>query len=59
VTYNDFAWRADWIDKLTGSSWLREMIDAGDEAPEIIASWESELDKFAQRVNVLRNQIVV
>lgn len=57
--YKDFEWRTEWIDKLTGSSRLREMIDAGADVPEIVAAWTSELDEFAERVNHLRDQIVV
>lgn len=52
--YPDFAWREDdwdaerpfWIDKLTGSTRLREQIDDGASAREVIASWKRELSRF-------------
>ncbi|GAB2601155.1 exo-beta-N-acetylmuramidase NamZ family protein [Pseudactinotalea suaedae] len=55
--YPEFAWREDawdparpfWIDKLTGSSRLREQIDAGAQADEVIAAWEDELADFDRR----------
>jgi uncharacterized protein YbbC (DUF1343 family) len=50
----DFAWRQDswdakrpfWIDKLSGSPRLREMIDAGKEADEVVAAWREEVRAF-------------
>jgi uncharacterized protein YbbC (DUF1343 family) len=43
----DFAWRPDhWIDDLTGSSAVREAVDAGRSADEIVASWQGELVAF-------------
>lgn len=55
--YPDFAWRQDswdparpfWIDKLTGSPRLREQVDAGASADEIVAAWEEELEEFDHR----------
>ena len=50
-----FAWRNDggavpfWIDKLTGSSRLRTMIDAGAGADEVVGAWRAELDAFDAR----------
>jgi uncharacterized protein YbbC (DUF1343 family) len=52
----DFAWRPDnWIDDLTGSSWVREAVDAGRRVDEIVAGWQGELDGFrALRAKYLR-----
>ncbi|MET4077945.1 DUF1343 domain-containing protein [Janibacter sp. UYMM211] len=55
--YPDFAWRQDswdtarpyWIDKLTGSTRLREMVTAGSSAREVMAAWRSELADFERR----------
>lgn len=52
--YPDFAWREDdwdaerpfWIDKLTGSTRLREQISDGATAREVIGSWKRELRAF-------------
>ena len=52
--YPDFAWREDdwdaerpfWIDKLSGSTRLREQVDAGASTREIEASWNRELSRF-------------
>ncbi|MBO1030664.1 DUF1343 domain-containing protein [Tessaracoccus sp. SD287] len=52
--YPEFAWRNDawdttrpyWIDKLTGSSRLREQIDSGASADAVVAAWRSELAAF-------------
>jgi len=52
--YPDFAWREDsydperpfWIDKLTGSTRLREQIDDGASAREVVAAWKRELAAF-------------
>ncbi|MFG2727924.1 exo-beta-N-acetylmuramidase NamZ domain-containing protein [Streptomyces canus] len=42
-----FGWRADnWIDKLTGSTRVRTMIDAGAGADEVVAGWRAELTAF-------------
>lgn len=61
--YPEFAWRKDawdtarpfWIDKLTGSSRLREMIDAGASAQAVIDAWQGELREF----RVLRNKHLI
>lgn len=55
--YPETAWREDdfdtkrsyWIDKLTGSTRLRTMIDDGASADEVIAAWSSELRAFDRR----------
>ncbi|WP_411151454.1 exo-beta-N-acetylmuramidase NamZ domain-containing protein [Streptomyces sp. A30] len=45
--WSGFAWRADnWIDKLTGSTLVRTMIDAGAGTDEVVAGWEEELAAF-------------
>ncbi|MBL1118635.1 DUF1343 domain-containing protein [Streptomyces sp. 110] len=45
--WSDFAWRPDnAIDKLTGSSRVRTMIDAGAGPEEVVAAWQSELAAF-------------
>ncbi|MEV5612959.1 DUF1343 domain-containing protein [Streptomyces sp. NPDC052225] len=45
--WSGFAWRSDnWIDKLTGSTQVRTMIDAGASADEVVAGWRSELAAF-------------
>ncbi|MFD5258231.1 exo-beta-N-acetylmuramidase NamZ domain-containing protein [Streptomyces bobili] len=44
---NGFGWRADhWIDKLTGSTWVRTAIDEGAGADEVVAGWQEELAAF-------------
>ncbi|MEU3729118.1 DUF1343 domain-containing protein [Streptomyces sp. NPDC033538] len=46
-TWDGFAWRPDnWIDKLTGSTRVRTMIDAGADTDEVVGGWESELAAF-------------
>ncbi|MFM9367886.1 exo-beta-N-acetylmuramidase NamZ domain-containing protein [Streptomyces sp. Da 82-17] len=46
-SWSGFAWRSDhWIDKLTGSTQVRTMIDAGAEAAEVVAAWQGELAEF-------------
>ncbi|MGH3734408.1 MAG: exo-beta-N-acetylmuramidase NamZ family protein [Micromonosporaceae bacterium] len=53
----DFAWRQDawdtrrpyWIDKLTGSTRLREQIDAGADVDEVVGAWAGELADFRAR----------
>lgn len=55
--YPETAWREDdfdeerpfWIDKLTGSTRLRTMIDDGASADEVIAAWSSELRDFERQ----------
>ncbi|MDJ1132910.1 exo-beta-N-acetylmuramidase NamZ family protein [Streptomyces iconiensis] len=51
--YDAFEWRKDadpkrpfWIDKLSGSPRLREMVDAGKDVREITAAWRSEVRDF-------------
>jgi uncharacterized protein YbbC (DUF1343 family) len=45
--WSGFAWRADnWIDKLTGSTRVRTMIDAGAGTDEVVAGWREELTAF-------------
>ncbi|MGP4045649.1 exo-beta-N-acetylmuramidase NamZ family protein [Streptomyces sp. 2A115] len=45
--WSGFTWRSDnWIDKLTGSTRVRTMIDAGATAEEVVAAWQSELAAF-------------
>ncbi|MGW0423662.1 exo-beta-N-acetylmuramidase NamZ family protein [Streptomyces sp. NPDC003015] len=46
-TWSGFAWRPDnWIDKLTGSTRVRTMIDAGADTGEVVAGWRQELSAF-------------
>jgi uncharacterized protein YbbC (DUF1343 family) len=55
--YDDFEWRYDswdtarpyWIDKLTGSTRLREQITAGASADEVVGAWQAELAAFDRR----------
>ncbi|MBC7272673.1 MAG: DUF1343 domain-containing protein [Streptomyces sp.] len=45
--WSGFAWRSDnWIDKLTGSTLVRTMIDAGAGTDEVVAGWQEELAAF-------------
>ncbi|MFI9173334.1 exo-beta-N-acetylmuramidase NamZ family protein [Streptomyces lincolnensis] len=45
--WSGFAWRPDhWIDRLTGSTLVRTMIDAGADADEVVAAWQAELAAF-------------
>ena len=45
--WSGFGWRSDnWIDKLTGSTRVRTMIDAGAAADEVVAAWQEELAAF-------------
>ncbi|PJE99726.1 DUF1343 domain-containing protein [Streptomyces carminius] len=52
--HEGFAWRQDswdaarpfWIDKLSGSPRLREMIDAGEDAGAVVAAWREEVRAF-------------
>ncbi|MFC4495125.1 exo-beta-N-acetylmuramidase NamZ domain-containing protein [Streptomyces ovatisporus] len=52
MKYDEFAWRKDddprpyWIDKLSGSTRLRKMLDAGEETDAVVAAWESEVRDF-------------
>ncbi|KOG43375.1 exo-beta-N-acetylmuramidase NamZ family protein [Streptomyces resistomycificus] len=46
-TWSGFAWRPDnWIDKLTGSTLVRTMIDAGAGPDEVVEGWQEELAAF-------------
>ncbi|MFJ2952200.1 exo-beta-N-acetylmuramidase NamZ domain-containing protein [Streptomyces sp. NPDC087226] len=46
-SWSGFAWRPDeWIDRLTGSTRVRTMIDAGAETDEVVAGWRDELAGF-------------
>ncbi|MEU3276503.1 DUF1343 domain-containing protein [Streptomyces antibioticus] len=45
--WSGFAWRSDrWIDKLTGSAWVRTAIDAGAGVEDVVAGWQEELGAF-------------
>jgi uncharacterized protein YbbC (DUF1343 family) len=52
--YSDFQWRYDswdaarpyWIDKLSGSTRLRDQITAGAPADEVVGAWAEELGTF-------------
>ncbi|WP_405815246.1 DUF1343 domain-containing protein [Streptomyces sp. NBC_01390] len=45
--WSGFGWRSDnWIDKLTGSTLVRTMIDAGAGPDEVVAGWQEELAAF-------------
>ncbi|MEW2115766.1 DUF1343 domain-containing protein [Streptomyces sp. NPDC005474] len=45
--WSGFSWRSDnWIDKLTGSTLVRTMIDAGADTDEVVAGWQEELAAF-------------
>ncbi|MEU3607854.1 DUF1343 domain-containing protein [Streptomyces sp. NPDC035033] len=46
-SWSGFAWRADhWIDKLTGSTRVRTLIDAGADTDEVVGSWTEDLAAF-------------
>ncbi len=46
-SWSGFAWRPDnWIDKLTGSTQVRTMIDAGAGVDEVVGGWLDELNAF-------------
>ncbi|MER7534388.1 DUF1343 domain-containing protein [Streptomyces sp. NPDC097704] len=46
-SWSGFAWRADnWIDKLTGSTLVRTLIDAGAGVDEVVGAWETDLAAF-------------
>jgi len=55
--YPAFAWRRDssdpvrpyWVDKLSGSTRLREMIDAGADVDDVVGAWTDELAAFDRR----------
>ncbi|MFJ8200357.1 exo-beta-N-acetylmuramidase NamZ domain-containing protein [Streptomyces sp. NPDC096152] len=45
--WSGFAWRPDhWIDKLTGSTWVRTAIDSGADTDAVVAGWQEELAAF-------------
>lgn len=45
--WSGFAWRPDnWIDKLTGNTRVRTLIDAGASTDEVVADWQHELSAF-------------
>ncbi|GAA2309622.1 DUF1343 domain-containing protein [Streptomyces kunmingensis] len=47
AAWSGFAWRSDnWIDKLTGSTKVRTMIDAGASTDEVVGAWQDELAAF-------------
>jgi len=46
-TWSGFAWRPDnWIDKLTGSTKVRTMIDAGAGTDDVVGAWQRDLAAF-------------
>ncbi|MGW6416648.1 exo-beta-N-acetylmuramidase NamZ family protein [Streptomyces sp. NPDC055055] len=46
-SWTGFAWRPDnWIDKLTGSTRVRTMIDAGAGVDEVVGAWQTDLAAF-------------
>ncbi|GHH49150.1 hypothetical protein GCM10018773_44340 [Streptomyces candidus] len=46
-SWSGFAWRPDnWIDKLTGNSRVRTMIDAGAGTDEVVGAWQTDLATF-------------
>ncbi|MEV0321835.1 DUF1343 domain-containing protein [Streptomyces sp. NPDC050658] len=48
-TWSGFAWRSDnWIDKLTGSTSVRTLIDAGASTDEVTAAWQDDLTRFRE-----------
>lgn len=55
--YPDFVWRQDtwdtrrpyWVDKLSGSPRLREMINAGAGVDDVVGAWADELAEFRAR----------
>lgn len=54
--WSGFAWREDnWIDKLTGSTSVRTLVDAGASTDEVVGAWRAELAAFrAVRATYLR-----
>ncbi|MGW8763756.1 exo-beta-N-acetylmuramidase NamZ family protein [Streptomyces sp. NPDC055815] len=47
ASWSGFAWRADhWIDKLTGSTRVRTLVDAGAGVDEVVGAWETDLAAF-------------
>jgi uncharacterized protein YbbC (DUF1343 family) len=49
---SQFAWRESgepyWMDKMTGTEKVRQQIDQGKSAREIVHSWAAELNKFKE-----------
>ncbi|MGV9689893.1 exo-beta-N-acetylmuramidase NamZ family protein [Streptomyces sp. NPDC003444] len=46
-SWSGFAWRPDhWIDKLTGSTRVRTLIDAGADTDEVVGAWQADLKAF-------------
>ncbi|MEV8451791.1 DUF1343 domain-containing protein [Streptomyces sp. NPDC052095] len=46
-SWDGFAWRPDnWIDKLTGNTRVRTMIDAGADTDEVVGAWSADLAAF-------------
>ncbi|MFE7776764.1 exo-beta-N-acetylmuramidase NamZ domain-containing protein [Streptomyces sp. NPDC057445] len=46
-SWGGFAWRSDnWIDKLTGSTRVRALIDAGADMDEVVGAWQQDLSAF-------------
>ncbi|WP_424860745.1 exo-beta-N-acetylmuramidase NamZ family protein [Streptomyces sp. MMS24-I29] len=46
-TWSGFEWRSDnWIDKLTGNTRVRTMIDAGADTDEVVGAWAADLAAF-------------
>ncbi|MFJ6700459.1 exo-beta-N-acetylmuramidase NamZ domain-containing protein [Streptomyces sp. NPDC091272] len=46
-SWSGFAWRPDnWIDKLTGNTRVRTMIDAGAGTDEVVGAWQADLAAF-------------
>ncbi|MBD0712181.1 MULTISPECIES: exo-beta-N-acetylmuramidase NamZ domain-containing protein [unclassified Streptomyces] len=46
-SWSGFAWRPDhWIDRLTGSTRVRTLIDAGADVAEVTGAWEGDLRAF-------------
>jgi uncharacterized protein YbbC (DUF1343 family) len=37
-----------WVDKLSGSSWIRTSVDSGKSTQEIVAGWQQDLAAFAR-----------
>jgi uncharacterized protein YbbC (DUF1343 family) len=37
-----------WVDKLSGSAWIRTSVDAGKNTQEIVAGWQQDLAAFAR-----------
>ncbi|MFI8423073.1 exo-beta-N-acetylmuramidase NamZ domain-containing protein [Streptomyces sp. NPDC085460] len=46
-SWSGFAWRPDhWIDKLTGSTRVRTLVDAGAGTDEVVGAWSDDLAAF-------------